>query len=209
MYCVGIRYVLNCNTCKYRLNTYYNTYHNTCQIHRTRIGMYCNTCQCKPACIGMYYVGIWYVWNDDTCQYWPNTCLFFNTCQYWRQYIHQYEPNTIEYRPIQSQIQTNTSTADQCTHHRFQYLLFNMPVQASVLSKQAPPPAPQHRCVRGIWAFQAVHGSTPLGRRHTVPRCCETAELSTPPQISRAPIRRNVASSPSAWSPESLSMPIF
>ena len=26
MYCVGIMYLLNCNTCKYRLNTYYNTY---------------------------------------------------------------------------------------------------------------------------------------------------------------------------------------
>ena len=45
MYCVRITYILNCNTCKYRLNTDYNTCHNTWQIHSTRIGMYCNTCQ--------------------------------------------------------------------------------------------------------------------------------------------------------------------
>ena len=28
--------------------------------------------------------------------------LFFNTYQYGREYIHQYEPNTIKYRPIQA-----------------------------------------------------------------------------------------------------------
>ena len=35
---------------------------------------------------------------------------FFNTCQCGRQYIHQYDPNTIQYRAIQAQIETNTCT---------------------------------------------------------------------------------------------------
>ena len=56
MYCVSIVYVLNYNTTKYRLNTYCNTYHNTCQIQSESIGMYYNTYQYIPACISMYWV---------------------------------------------------------------------------------------------------------------------------------------------------------
>ena len=68
---------------------------------------------------------------------------FFNMCQCWCQYIHQYDPNTIQYRPIQAQIQTKTSiNTDEYTEHCFQCLHQYMPIQASVLSDQAPPPAP-------------------------------------------------------------------
>ena len=35
---------------------------------------------------------------------------FFNLYQCWSQFIHQYYPNTIQHRPIQAQIQSNTST---------------------------------------------------------------------------------------------------
>ena len=38
--------------------------------------------------------------------------LFFTTCQYGLKYIHQYEANKIKYRPIQAQIQSNTSTTN-------------------------------------------------------------------------------------------------
>ena len=74
-------------------------------------------------CIGMHYVGIWYVWNNDTCQYWPNTCLFFNTCQYWRQYIpklntRHYMPNTYQYIPIHTTIcQIHTKTTSRLVQH--------------------------------------------------------------------------------------------
>ena len=76
-----------------------------------------------PVCIGMYYVGIWYVWNNDTCQYWPNTCLFFNTCQYWRQHIpklntRHYMPNTYQYIPIHTTIcQIHTKTTSRLVQH--------------------------------------------------------------------------------------------
>ena len=93
------------------------------RIQRKLVGIYCNTCQYIPGCIGMYFLGIWYVSNNHTCQYRPNTCLLF-------QYVpmltapdaitftnmipiqsnaDQYKP---KYRPIQAQIQTNK--------HRFQ-----------------------------------------------------------------------------------------
>ena len=101
---------------KYRLNAYHNTYHNTCQIHCTRNGMYCNTYQCISACIGMYCVGIWYVWNNDTCKYRPNICLCFsirantdaNTFTNTRPIQSDTDRFKLEYRPIQAPIQTNT-----------------------------------------------------------------------------------------------------
>ena len=44
--------------CKYRRETYQNTYHNTCQIHQICIGIHANTYQHALACIrlvfGMY-----------------------------------------------------------------------------------------------------------------------------------------------------------
>ena len=90
---------------------------------------------------------IWLVFGMNELIIHANTdqihACFFNMCQCRLQYIHQYKPNTIQYRPNQAQIQVNTRTnTDQYTQHCFQYLHQYMPIQASVLSNQAPQPAP-------------------------------------------------------------------
>ena len=65
MFCVGIAYILNCNACKYLFNTYYNTYHNTCQIHNTRIGIRAKKYQHVLACIMMVLYEIMIRANND------------------------------------------------------------------------------------------------------------------------------------------------
>ena len=108
--------------------------------------------------IGMYSVGIWYTWNNDSYKYSlsPNTCHYFNMCQHGRQYIHQYDPNTIKYRPIHSKHQyrpMHTLT-----------LLFSVYANTGISTVKSG--APSHiastasilfyQCFRGIWASQAV-----------------------------------------------------
>ena len=59
------------------LRMYWNTTIHT-TIHAQYIGyiLVCVTRHYIPA-HDMFWVGIWYVWNNDTCKYRPNTCLFF------------------------------------------------------------------------------------------------------------------------------------
>ena len=132
MYWVGISYVLNYNTCKYRLNTY----HNICQIWRKHIGMYCNTYQYTgiPASIGMCCLGIWYVWNNDTCKNRPNTYLFF---QFVPMLKPIYSPILSQYNPIQTNTSPNTEQyKHKYTQYCFQYLHQCMPIQVLVLSDE-------------------------------------------------------------------------
>ena len=74
MYCVGIIWVSFILTDWIHTTTHATTH---AKIGRKHIGMYCNPYKYIPACIGMYLVGIWYEWANNTCQYRPNTCLFF------------------------------------------------------------------------------------------------------------------------------------
>ena len=115
MYWVHILYVFNINTCQYRLNTYHNTEHNTWQYGGnvlTCIAIQPNTYQYVLAGISMV-----------SSIFRPNIHCIFHMCQHWRQYIHQYDPNTFQYWSIQAHIQTNISTnTDQYNQHRLQYL---------------------------------------------------------------------------------------
>ena len=129
MYCVGIRYILNNNMCKYRLNTCHNTSHNKCQIQRTCVVLYCIAIHPSTYQHGMYCVGICHVWNNDTCQYRPNACLFFQDVPM-LMLIHS--PIWSQYNPIQTNISPNT---DQNKHQyrRIYTTLFSMlaPVYAN------------------------------------------------------------------------------
>ena len=158
------------------------------------------------------------------CKYWPNTCLCFSICA-------NTDANTLtntspiqsntdlyrlKYRPIQAP-QTNAHIIVfndviaviswifiiACLYAMsFHHCLFICQYRHQYCQIRRQQRTLFYCCVRGSWAFQAVHCLTPLGRLHTVPLCSETAELSTQQQISQALIRQNVASSPSAWSPE-------
>ena len=114
-YWVHVVHVFNINTCQYRLNTYHNTEHNTWQYGGnvlTCIAIQPNTYQYVLAGISMV-----------SSIFRPNIHCIFHMCQHWRQYIHQYDPNTFQYWSIQAHIQTNISTnTDQYNQHRLQYL---------------------------------------------------------------------------------------
>ena len=110
MYCVDImelirtfRYVLSYNTCKNRLNTNYNTYHNKYQIHCTRMSIYCNT-----LVFGMYEIMI----RANTGQVQAFFSMRANTDATTFTNTSPIESNTdlykLKYRPIQAPIQTNT-----------------------------------------------------------------------------------------------------
>ena len=157
-------YVLNYDTSKYRLNIYCNTTMHAKYIVKVLacIKIHTNTYQHVLACIelvfGMYEIII----RANTNQI---NAYYFNTCQHELQYIRQYDPNTIKYRPIQALIQTKTTTNTDQNKHQYRQMhtssfLINAPVHANTgigaVKSGAPARIPRtvrtrfYRCVRGI-----------------------------------------------------------
>ena len=90
--------------------------------------------------------------------------LFSIIFEYWRQYIDQYDPNTIQYRPIQAKIQINTSnnkdnivfnTCTSTCKYRHRYCQIRLPR----LHRPCRPhrPHPSLPSVSGASSPQAMH----------------------------------------------------
>ena len=136
----------------------------------------------------MYYVGIWYVWNNGVHANTDQIHAFF---QYVTILTPIHSPILAQYNQIQTYTSSNT---DQYKHHRpmhtslFSILAFLYANTGIGTVKSGAPPRTATPVCQRYLSLPSRHCSMPIGHQHTVPLCCETAELSTLPQISLAPI---------------------
>ena len=127
----------------------------------------------------------------------PLISICANTDAKRRQYIHQYNPNTIKYKPIQALIQTNTSTNTDNAHIIVFYTCTSSTCQYRHWYCRIRRPRPQHPCSQhhqhpSLLVSQGLlcllsstlelppNQPHPLVRCQTVPGFFVVAKLSTP-----------------------------